>query len=282
MSLKQAAAVLQQQGRNGDTELVHMTRGEVAAMQGLAAAAGGSLTRNPVTGLPEASFLKNLLPTILGAGAMFIPGMQPMGAAMLGGAAGALTNKDDPLMGMITGGLGGFGGAGLMGGLQGLGAGAAQQAAMQGAQQTAAQQMAQQGAQMMAGGVDPGLVNALRPEMLNPALQAASNTAAADATNAFLQSPASQQLLGGGKALMQPGGASAYMQGLGGPMATAKQAGMAVAPLLMAPPSGGGGGPQREKRELPEFEFDAGFTGGVGSGPATAERQWFRPAFRRV
>ena len=69
-------------GRNGDSMLVHMSPSEVAGLQGLAMAQGGSLTINPDTGLPEAFSLKGMfksfLPTLAGAAASFIPGMQFM------------------------------------------------------------------------------------------------------------------------------------------------------------------------------------------------------------
>jgi hypothetical protein len=86
-------------------------------------AQGGSLTINPDTGLPEAfklgGFFKSLLPTIVGGVASMIPGMQfasyPMLTGILAGAAtGALTNKNK-LLGAVTGGLGGYSGAGIMG-----------------------------------------------------------------------------------------------------------------------------------------------------------------------
>jgi hypothetical protein len=110
-------------GRNGDSMLVHMSPSEVAGLQGLAMAQGGSLTINPNTGLPEAfnlgGFFNSLLPTIVGGAASMIPGMQfasyPMLTGILAGAAtGALTNKNK-LLGAVTGGLGGYSGAGIMG-----------------------------------------------------------------------------------------------------------------------------------------------------------------------
>jgi hypothetical protein len=80
---------------------------------------GGSLTINPHTGLPEAfslgGFFKSLLPTIAGFAASGMSGgaMSPMLAGILAGSAtGAATSKD-PLLGAITGGLGGYGGANL-------------------------------------------------------------------------------------------------------------------------------------------------------------------------
>lgn len=115
-------------GRNGDTMLVHMTPDEVGGLQALAMAQGGSLTINPDTGLPEASFLsdtfKAFLPTIAGVGLSFIPGMQPWAAGLLVGGVEALRTKD--LGRGLLAGLGAYGGAGLGKGLSATGAEAAQ------------------------------------------------------------------------------------------------------------------------------------------------------------
>ena len=59
------AQQLQSYGRGDDSMLIHMTPDEVNSLQGLAMAHGGSLTINPETGLPEAGFLKKLLPLIV-------------------------------------------------------------------------------------------------------------------------------------------------------------------------------------------------------------------------
>jgi hypothetical protein len=72
--MKDTAAGLAALGRGPDTMLIHMSPREVGGLQALAKAAGGSLTLNPHTGLPEAGFLDSMLPTILGAGLMMIPG----------------------------------------------------------------------------------------------------------------------------------------------------------------------------------------------------------------
>jgi len=117
-------------GRNGDSMLVHMSPSEVAGLQGLAMSQGGSLTVNPHTGLPEAfslgGFFKSLLPTVVGGIASMIPGMQfvsyPMLTGILAGSAtGALTNKNK-LLGAVTGGLGGYSGAGIMNAAKAAGA----------------------------------------------------------------------------------------------------------------------------------------------------------------
>ena len=69
MSLQHVAKHLTEQGRGPDDHLVHMSGKEVAGLQALAMAHGGSLTINPKTGLPEAGFLDDILPTLaVGAG----------------------------------------------------------------------------------------------------------------------------------------------------------------------------------------------------------------------
>lgn len=109
------AEQLQSQGRDEDTMLVHMTPDEVNSLQGLAMAAGGSLTINPYTGLPEAGFLKKLLPTLLGVGLNFIPGIGPLAAAGLV-AAGSVAKTGSLKKGLMAG-LQAYGGASLAGGL---------------------------------------------------------------------------------------------------------------------------------------------------------------------
>lgn len=109
------AQQLQSQGRGEDTMLVHMTPNEVNSLQGLAMANGGSLTINPETGLPEAGFLKKLLPTILGAGLMLIPGVNALAAAGMV-AAGSVAKTGSLKKGLMAG-LSAYGGASLAGGL---------------------------------------------------------------------------------------------------------------------------------------------------------------------
>jgi hypothetical protein len=109
------AQQLQSMGRDEDTMLVHMTPNEVNSLQGLAMAHGGSLTINPETGLPEAGFLKKLLPTLLGIGLNFIPGVGPLAAAGLV-AAGSVAKTGSLSKGLMAG-LQAYGGASLAGGL---------------------------------------------------------------------------------------------------------------------------------------------------------------------
>jgi hypothetical protein len=110
MSLQHAAKHLEKHGRNGDTMLVHMSKGEVKSLNDLAMAGGGSLTINPHTGLPEAGFLQRMLPMVIGAGLAATGVGAPMAALMVGGGYAATTG--DIKKGLMAG-LGAYGGAGI-------------------------------------------------------------------------------------------------------------------------------------------------------------------------
>ncbi len=257
MSLKHLADELAARGRYGDEELVHMTKGEVAGLQSLAEAAGGSLTINPDTGKPEAFFLAALLPTILGAAAPALgaaatgAGMAGLGGLLsgkfgamgLGALAGGLMNRDNPLMGAVTGGLGGMGGGQIAGALQGAGAGAAQQAAMSGLTDTAAR-----------------------------------NLAAGQATSQFAAQPMLSQMGQGISALGSEAGRTTAMQALGGGMGALKTGAMAAAPMMEAMSR-----PRAMREEdpgsIPEYDFAYNPTGYTTTG--SEELRQFRPTFTR-
>jgi hypothetical protein len=94
MSLHDIAKHVQSQGRGEDTVLVHMTPREVGGLQALAKANGGSLTRNPQTGLYEAGFLSSVLPMVAGvATAAFAPELLPLVAGGIGLADYAMTGS---------------------------------------------------------------------------------------------------------------------------------------------------------------------------------------------
>lgn len=115
---KKSAQGLAALGRGPDTELVHMTPNEVQGLQSLALNMGGSLTVNPNTGLPEAGFLSNILPAIIGAGLTIGSGgaLSPLTAGLLMGG-GALAASGGDVGQTLKYGLGGFGGASLAGSL---------------------------------------------------------------------------------------------------------------------------------------------------------------------
>jgi hypothetical protein len=140
MSLHHIAKHLATKGRDEDKMLVHMTPREVAGLQQIAMAHGGSLTINPETGLAEAGFLKSILPMLAGAAATFFTGgaAAPWMAALAGGVTGAATGDKNQslLMRMGMGALGGWGGGSLAAGLTKAGTSAvANQAVKTGAEQ---------------------------------------------------------------------------------------------------------------------------------------------------
>lgn len=124
MSLQLAAQHLASRGRGPDTTLVHMAPQEVAGLQALAKAHGGTLTVNPDTGLPEAGFLSSILPTVIGAGLSIASGgaLTPLMAAGITGAGYGIATGS--LQRGLMAGLGAYGGAGLAGGLTAAGAAA--------------------------------------------------------------------------------------------------------------------------------------------------------------
>jgi hypothetical protein len=123
MSLQSLAKTLQDQGRGNDSVLVHMTPKEVHGLQSLALAHGGSLTINPTTGLAEAGFLEDLLPSVVGIGAnLLFPGLGALGTGLATGLTSYALNRD-PSRALMSGALSG-GLSGLMGGVEEAGANA--------------------------------------------------------------------------------------------------------------------------------------------------------------
>ena len=123
MSLHALAGHMATKGRGGDSMLVHMTPGEVQALQALAKRHGGTLTINPETGQPEANFLKKILPMVAGF-ALGPAGFGLMSAGMAGAAVGGITAlSTGSLSRGLMAGLGAYGGASLGASLAGAGAG---------------------------------------------------------------------------------------------------------------------------------------------------------------
>jgi len=120
MSLKIAAEHLKSKGRGPDTELVHMTPGEIKGLRQLALAHGGDLTINPETGLPEAGFLSKILPVVAAAAATYFTA--GAAAPMLEGALGVSAGTAGLLAGAGAGAMIGGASAGLQGGDIGKGA----------------------------------------------------------------------------------------------------------------------------------------------------------------
>jgi len=120
MSLPLIAKHLEAHGRGDDNQLVHMTTGELKALQKMAEQHGGSLTVNPSTGLPEAGFLSSVLPMALGAVAAATGQEWAVPLAMAMSAGGEYAYTGSLTQGLMAG-LSAWGGAGLESGIEGLG-----------------------------------------------------------------------------------------------------------------------------------------------------------------
>jgi hypothetical protein len=120
--ISQTAQGLASLGRNGDSMLVHMSPEEVGGLKQVGDSLGIKMSTNPYTGMPEAfsfgDFFTSFLPTIAGIAAAPATGGFSMAPLLAGAGTGALlavAKGDDPLMGGVTGGLGGYGGGNLAG-----------------------------------------------------------------------------------------------------------------------------------------------------------------------
>ncbi len=196
---KQTARGLAALGRGPDTELVHMTSGEVKSLQDLAKAGGGSLTLNPQTGLPEAGFLSSMLPMIIGAGLTAATGgaISPLMAGL--GVGGLQGIRKGSLRDGLVAGFGAYGGAGIGSAL--TSAGGANLAA--------------------AGGVDPSnLAGPAVPsiEGINPSNVAAST---------------GQKMYSGITGLGSEAGRNAFMQNIGGAKGLGIAGLAAASPMLL-------------------------------------------------
>lgn len=116
--LVDTAEMIKRAGRNGDTEIVHVNKQELAELREM----WGEPTINPQTGCPE-YFLKKAwkgikkiakpLARIAPLAAMFIPSIGPLAAAGIGALSGGVTGG---LKGALVGGaLGGLGASGAVG-----------------------------------------------------------------------------------------------------------------------------------------------------------------------
>ena len=121
------AQAVANQGRMGDSMMVHMNPMEVAGLQALARSQGTSMTTNPQTGMPEAFNLSAFLPFIAGMALnAFAPGVGSAIGSALGTSSavgtglavgGATALGTGSLKKGLMAGLGAYGGAGLGEGL---------------------------------------------------------------------------------------------------------------------------------------------------------------------
>lgn len=204
MDYKQSAKKLAQQGRYGDTMLMHVNPKEVAGLNYLGKKYGTGVTINPKTGLPEAFNFMRFLPMI--AGAALAPYTGGATAGLIVG--GVETARTGSLLKGAQAGFGAFGGANLATSIGQMGAeqAVAQTTAEELAKSTAVPMAAPTGADVLAaqqpgqletflsqqaGGaqfVDPSVTGtALTPE------QIASNQAYIDAGNRYAQAATQAQ-----------------------------------------------------------------------------------------
>lgn len=128
MAYNTTAKGLSALGRKGDNTLIHVSKDELAGLQSLL----GPVSTNPHTGLPEAFAWKDVLTTALigitgaltgGAAVAAAPEIGALGSMAVGSGVGALGGGalsasegkgfgSGALGGAISGGLGGYGGAG--------------------------------------------------------------------------------------------------------------------------------------------------------------------------
>ena len=271
--MKPLADVVQSRGRGQDTQLIHMTPGEVSGLQALAMAHGGSLTINPDTGLPEAGFLSDILPTLAGGLLSFVPGVGPLLAAgIVGLGTGAATG--DLGKGLMAG-LGAFGGASLGAGLgagsvfapaasgaAGVGtaaATAATDAAAQAATQAAASGAGAAGAG--AAGAASGIGNVISPEILAQAA-AEGGGAALGSTAGTMAAQAPLNAITG--AAQQMGGHAALLTPQAG-VASMGQLSMPAAGQLAAPAAQAASFPSNFKQFGSQFADAAKGDGGLGA-----------------
>jgi hypothetical protein len=186
--------------------LVHMAPHEVAGLQALARAQGGSLTINPDTGLAEAGFLSDLFKAALPMAAGWALGpagfglMSSLGAGAAVGGISALASGS--LSKGITAGLGAYGGSELATGLGNFG-------------DSSLTGLAAQAPSSAVGGMDPAQ---------RAASAMAGNAPAADSMS---------RVFGGAKAAFN--NPSAFTGSMGGLGNVAKNVGMAAAPILTMP-----------------------------------------------
>lgn len=226
MSLQHAAKYIAKHGRGNDTMLVHMTPSEVGGLQALAKAQGGSLSINPNTGLPEASFLSKLMPTILGGAAVALTGgaITPLMAGLGVGGLEALRSGD--IKKGITAGLGAYGGAGLAGGLAGA-ASASPEVAAQALGTPAATGAGSQASMLAAQNAGFGQAG----------IQGLADSAAVAQGATPVVPSALGTMTAGAENLATQGGRAGFMQGVGGLGGLAQYGLAAASPFMQSEPA---------------------------------------------
>jgi hypothetical protein len=280
---------------------------EVAGLQALAKAHGGTLTTNPDTGLPEAGFLKKLLPTLIGAGLSIASGgaLTPLMAAGLTGAGYGIASGS--LSKGLMAGLGAYGGAGLAGGLTAAGAAGATELGAAGASEMAGTNAALQ--QNAATGLGLDSTAAAGTGSMSFAPNMSTNVLGTVPTAGPMSVPVSAEALTGGASqvatatpipsatpmadnfsqlgrgvqnLGTEAGRDAFMGGVGGGMGLLKSGYAAATPLMMQDPQNMGA---KEEEKPYEYSYDPGRVDDPNAGytgAQTGERRYFNHKFTRT
>lgn len=274
MSLQLAAQHLSSHGRGNDSTLVHMSPREVKSLNDLAHAAGGQLTTNPHTGLPEAGFLESLLPAVAGfALNAAMPGSGMMVPALIGGGTALLTGS---LSKGLMAGLGAYGGANLGETLaqQGIEQATAAELAKDTtfSNQLAAVKQAAQNQFVPPTGADQATINAAkdayRSNISELGNQAANtyNTTLANQGTTYKDLGFMDKLGQNFNTLTSPGGAGGLFDKISGsPMSLLKTVGSAIAPAgsdLLTP----------KKKEATAGDSDLGPRYGFSMNPANRQQ----------
>jgi hypothetical protein len=196
-----------------------MSPREVASLQEIAKATGGSLTVNPKTGLAEAGWLDAILPVVAGGIATVLSG-GTLAPILAGAATGALTGDKDQslLMRAGLGALGGFGGSGIASSLGSMGAKAGAQAGTQAATEAAIKTGSEAASSNLLSGLSPptstSAFNLSRAaSAFDSALPAPVASAAAPVTSTAAPTTF-QNILAGAKQLGTTAGREAFMAGM--------------------------------------------------------------------
>lgn len=278
------SSLMAMKGRQGDTELIHMTKPEIAGLASL-----GKLTINPDTGLPEAFSFKQFLPALAGIAATAMTGggaASILLPALAAGGTSAVVNKGDVGAIAFDALLAGAGGA-LSGatigadtavkvGAPDLAAAATKQATADAATQTLAKQAtADAVAQQVA---NEGVKTAVTGSS-NPAAYIAANTAPATTAAPVAQVAAKPAEVGLGNTIVEVlGGNPADKIGIGsitkGGVARAGLGSLPTAGLMATGmPTTGGGMLESMKVDTPEIAARKAAESSYGTRAADEVRQ---------
>jgi hypothetical protein len=235
--------------------LMHVTPREVSGLQNLAMAAGGSLTINPDTGLPEAGFLDFIADYVVPT-ALTLSGNPHLAVAYSGGKT--LVQTGDPLQALMSAGMQ-YGANQFGSSLMKAGAPATTSPLTQGIEvgkslaTGGGQAVGVAGAMGTQSGLAPNLVDdvafSLKPNLTagTTGIQALPGTPGGAAplpginvplpTTPSLTDAFSQNLSAAGsglKSLVSPGGIDRFVEAAGGPGKALFQTGSALAPAITA------------------------------------------------